>query len=268
MLSRFWAMYRAFDRIDIAPSPHGVTTVTLSNPGKLNAVDAAMHRQLSEIWPVLDVDPHTKVVVLRGEGANFSAGGDLDMLAEMTTDATYRRTIMSEAKALVHNMVNCSVVVVSAIEGHAVGAGLAAALLADISVAARSARLCDGHTRLGVAAGDHAALLWPLLCGMAKAKKYLLTCEPISGEEAERIGLVSECVDDTTAVARATEIAQRLARGSADAIRSTKSALNGWLVQALPLFDHSLALEMLGFAGPDAAAGVQALQLRRTPEFG
>ena len=77
-----------------------------------------------------------------------------------------------------------------------VGAGLVAGLLADISIAAKSAKIVDGHTRLGVAAGDHAAIVWPLLCGMAKAKYYLMLCEPVSGEEAERIGLVWRCVDD------------------------------------------------------------------------
>ena len=103
---------------------------------------------------------------------------------------------MREARDLVFNVINCSKPIVSAMHGPAVGAGLVAGLLADVSVVARTARIIDGHTRLGVAAGDHAAICWPLLCGMAKAKYYLLTCETLTGEEAERIGLVSLCVDD------------------------------------------------------------------------
>ena len=95
---------------------------------------------------------------------------------------------------MVYNLINCSKPVVSAINGTAVGAGLVLAILADVSIAATSARLIDGHTKLGVAAGDHAAIIWPLLCGIAKAKYYLLLCEPITGEEAERIGLVSLAV--------------------------------------------------------------------------
>ena len=103
---------------------------------------------------------------------------------------------IEEARDLVWNVINCSKPIVSAVHGPAVGAGLVAALLADVSVVGRNARIIDGHTRLGVAAGDHAAICWPLLCGMAKAKYYLLTCDPLTGEEAERIGLVSLCVDD------------------------------------------------------------------------
>src|SRR3546814_20233212 len=83
--------------------------------------------------------------------------------------------------------------------------------MADITIAARNAKLVEGHTRLGVAAGDHAALIWPLLCGMAKAKYYIMTGEPISGEEAERIGLVSLCVDDAKLMDKTIEVATRLA---------------------------------------------------------
>ncbi|MCJ9713095.1 enoyl-CoA hydratase-related protein, partial [Bordetella hinzii] len=140
-------------------------------------------------------------------------------------------------------------------------------LLADVSIAARDARIIDGHTRLGVAAGDHAAIVWPLLCGMAKAKYYLLLCETVSGEEAERIGLVSLCVDEPQLIERAFEVALRLARGSQTAIRWTKYALNNWLRQAGPSFDTSLALEFMGFAGPDVREGIQSLRERRAPDF-
>ena len=80
----------------------------------------------------------------------------------------------------------------------------------------KTAKIVDGHTRLGVAAGDHAAIVWPLLCGMAKAKYYLLLCEPVSGEEAERIGLVSLAVDEAELLPQAYEIADRLAAGCAE----------------------------------------------------
>jgi enoyl-CoA hydratase len=148
-----------------------------------------------------------------------------------------------------------------------VGAGLAAALVADISVASKTARFIDGHTRLGVAAGDHSAIVWPLLVGMAKAKYYLLTCEPLGGEEAERIGLVSLCVEDDALDDRALEIATRLARGAPSAIRLTKYALNNWLRLAGPSFDASLALEFLGFCGDEVREGIASLREKREPDF-
>src|SRR5499433_668887 len=147
------------------------------------------------------------------------------------------------------------------------GAGLAVALLADISIMAETARLTDGHVRLGVGAGDHAAIIWPLLCGMAKAKYYLLTADFIDGKEAERIGLVSLCVPSDQVLPKAMEVATRLATGSQLAIRWTKRALNNWLRQAGPIFDHSLALEMLGFFTDDVSEGLQALRDKRPPAF-
>jgi enoyl-CoA hydratase len=148
-----------------------------------------------------------------------------------------------------------------------VGAGLVAGLLADVSIAATDAKIVDGHTRLGVAAGDHAAVVWPLLCGMAKAKYHLLTCEPISGQEAERIGLVSLCVPQAELLPKAYEVADKLALGSQSAIRWTKYALNNWLRTAGPAFDASLALEFMGFAGPDVQEGIASLRERRAPKF-
>ena len=134
--------------------------------------------------------------MLAGAGKAFSAGGSFELIDTIVNDYAARTRVLREARDLVFNIINCSKPIVSAMHGPAVGAGLVAGLLADISVVARDARIIDGHTRLGVAAGDHAAICWPLLCGMAKAKYYLLTCETLTGEEAERIGLVSLCVDD------------------------------------------------------------------------
>jgi enoyl-CoA hydratase len=209
-----------------------------------------------------------RAVVVRGEGKVFSAGGDLAMIEEMMEDYAIRSRILREARDIVYNVLNCAKPVVSAIQGPAVGAGLAVALLADISVAGRAAKIIDGHTRLGVAAGDHAAIIWPLLCGLAKAKYHLLLCEPLTGEEAERIGLVSVCVDDDDVHERALEIAARLAEGAPQALQFTKYALNNWLRLAGPSFDASLALEFYGFAGPDLREGVAAIREKRRPTFG
>lgn len=245
----------------------GVLRITIHNPERLNALDHVGHRELAYVWRDVDDDPDTRAVVIRGAGDAFSAGGDLDLVEDMSEDFAVRIRVLREARDLVYNVIDCSKPIVSAIRGPAVGAGLVVALLADVSVAGRSARIIDGHTRLGVAAGDHAAIIWPLLCGMAKARYHLLTCEPISGEEAERIGLVSLVVEDSEVEERALDIATTLARGSPTAIRWTKLALNNWLRLVGPIFDASLALEFLGFGGPDVREGVASLRERRPPRF-
>jgi enoyl-CoA hydratase/carnithine racemase len=258
--------YAAFPHLVFDRPAAGVLRITLDGPG-LNAVDADRHRELADVWLAVDRDPDTRVALLRGAGRAFSAGGSFDLLDAMLGDPAVRLRVLREARDLVFNVVNCSKPVVSAIHGPAVGAGLVAALLADVSVAGRTARIIDGHTRLGVAAGDHAAICWPLLCGMAKAKYYLLTCDPLSGEEAERIGLVSLCVDDDAVGERALAVAIQLAAGAQSAIRWTKHTLNHWYRSQSAIFDASLAYEFLGFTGPDAREGLASHTERRDPDF-
>ncbi len=258
--------YHDFPGLTLDRPADGVLRITLDAPG-LNAVDVAVHRELADIWTVVDRDPETRVALLRGAGRAFSAGGSFELLDEMLDDYASRTRVLREARDLVFNVINCSKPVVSAIHGPAVGAGLVAALLADVSVVGRSARIIDGHTRLGVAAGDHAAICWPLLCGMAKAKYYLLTCEPLTGEEAERIGLVSLCVDDDEVQERALAVAVQLAEGAQSAIRWTKHSLNNWYRDHSSIFDASWGLEFYGFGGPDAAEGLASHREKRPPRF-
>ena len=258
--------YAEFSALRFDRPADKVLRLTLDGPG-LNAVTPELHRQLADVWLAIDRDPDVHVALIRGEGRAFSAGGSFELLDEMIDDYATRTRILREARDLVFNVIGCSKPIVSAIHGPAVGAGLVAALLADVSVAARTARIIDGHTRLGVAAGDHAAICWPLLCGMAKAKYYLLTCETLTGEEAERIGLVSLCVDDDEVQERALAVAVTLAGGAQSAIRWTKHTLNHWYRAQSATLDASLAYEFYGFGGPDAAEGLASHRAKRPPRF-
>jgi enoyl-CoA hydratase len=247
--------------------PNGVVRITINRPEVMNATNARLHWELTQVWLTIDADPAARVAMITGAGKAFSAGGDLELVEEMAGNAEAAARTMREASDLVYNIINLDKPVVSAINGVAVGAGLVVALLADVSVISETARITDGHTRLGVVAGDHAAIIWPLLCGMAKARYYLLTSDFVDGKEAERIGLVSLCVPGDQVVGRAQDIADRLAAGSQNAIRWTKRSLNNWLRQAGPIFDQSLALEMLSFMGPDVREGAKAIRERRPPRF-
>jgi len=251
-----------FDR----PAP-GVLRLTLNKPDRYNTLDKKGHQEITDVWKEIDTDPDVSAVILCGAGKNFSAGGDFKLVEEMIDDPEARFRVWREARELVYNIINCSKPTVSAIHGAAVGAGLVAALLCDVSIAARNAKIVDGHTRLGVAAGDHAAIIWPLLCGMAKAKYHLLLCEPVNGVQAEAMGLVSLVEEDDKVQQKALEVATRLANGAPSAIRFTKYALNNWLRQAGPIFDASLAMEIMGFSGPDVKEGVASYREKRQPVF-
>lgn len=251
-----------FDR----PHPR-VLRIRIASPLKMNAMTATLHREVSEIWRDVDADPSVSCAIITGSDKAFSAGGDLAHERKVCDDYELRMQAMKEARNLVYNMIDCSKPIVSAVRGWAVGAGIAAALLADISIAAKDAMFSDGHAKIGVASGDHAPILWPLLCGMARAKYFLLLSEPFSGEQAAQMGLISLAVDSAELDAKAIEIATRLATLAPAATRWTKQTLNHWLRQAGPIFDAALALEFIGFAGPEGREGIDAFLQKRAPVF-
>lgn len=246
---------------------NGVAEVVLGPEGGMPVLDDEGHSVFGTVWARLESMPEVRCILVRSVGKGFCAGGTMELVDEMLSSEATRLRVMKEAREMVQGMMDCNLPIVSAINGAAVGAGAALALLADISIAGSRAKIIDGHTKLGVAAGDHAAVIWPLLCGMAKAKYHLLMCNTIDGQEAERIGLVSLAVADDELLAKAREVSETLAAGSHGAISNTKRSLNHWLRAAWPAFEHSLALEMMDFAGSDAREGFAALQEKRQPAF-
>jgi Enoyl-CoA hydratase/carnithine racemase len=260
--------YSDFQFLKFENKPNGVLLITINRPEVMNATNGRLHWELTKIWGVVNDDPKTRVAVITGAGDKaFSAGGDLSWITDMVGNPKTINNVMNEASDIVYNLLACDKPVISAINGVAVGAGLAVAMMADISIMAEEAKITDGHVKLGVAAGDHAAICWPLLCGMAKAKYYLMTAEFVSGKEAERIGLVSLCVPRAQLMDKAMEVANKLATGSQQAIRFTKRSLNGWMNVARPVFESSLAMEMLCFLGEDAKEGVASVREKRAPKF-
>jgi enoyl-CoA hydratase len=260
--------YEDFQYIRFDRHADGVLLATLNRPEVMNATNARLHWELTQLWGVVNADAAVKVVVVTGAGDRaFSAGGDLAWVSEMVGNPEVVSVVMKEAGDIVYNMLACDKPIISAINGTAVGAGLAVALLADVSIMSETARITDGHARLGVAAGDHAAIVWPLLCGVAKAKYYLMTADFIDGKEAERIGLITFCTPQQEVLPKALAVAAKLARGSQTAIQATKKSMNNWMRMAGPIFDNSLALEMLSFLGPDAREGIDAVRNKREAQF-
>ena len=251
-----------FDR----PAQH-VLRIRINLPERLNALTAQAHTELTGVWRDVDTDPSVRAVIIGGAGKAFSVGGEFEFVEAIVDDFEIRTNAWREARDLVYNIINCSKPIVSAMQGAVAGGALSIGLLADISIAAKSAKLVDAHTRLGVCAGDHAVILWPLLCGMARAKYYLLLCEHLSGEKAAEIGLVSMCVDDEELDTTALQVATRLAKGAPLAIQTTKYALNNWLRMAGPSFDASTALQFFTFAGPEPKEGLASLREKRPPAF-
>ena len=245
----------------------GVLLITFNRPDKFNALDKRDHEDLARMWVDVNTDPATRVAVITGAGRAFCAGGSIQTDLENFGDVQHVTEALQAARDLVYNIINCEKPIISAINGAAAGAGLTTALLADISIIGEQVRFTDGHMKIGVAAGDHAAIIWPLLCGLARAKYYLYTADLIDGREAERIGLVSKCVADDDVLSTALGLAERLANAPQVALRSTKHTLNHWLRDAGPIFEAGLALEMLNFLSEDAREGFEAFLAKRPPVF-
>lgn len=253
--------------LTLALDNEGLLLITIEGRDDLNSLDEEDHLALARVWCDVNTDREVRAVVVTGAGTSFCGGGNLEM--ERRAAGEYSRIVatLEGARSLVHGIIACDKPIVSAINGPAAGAGLAVALLADISIAGHDIVLTDGHVRIGLAAGDHAALIWPLLCGLARAKRYLLTSGRIDGRTAAEIGLVSWSVEREHVLSEALATARGLARGPQAALRWTKRSLNYWLTSALPAFDASLALEMINMFGPDFVEGVDSFLDRREPRF-
>jgi enoyl-CoA hydratase len=259
--------YSDFQHLKFESRPNGVLLITINRPEQNNAANARLHDELAEVWLTIKNDRNVRVAVITGAGRAFSVGGDLS--EGIATLGKIEPAIHSGEVALqiVYNMVHLDKPIVSAINGSAAGAGLAVALTADISIISETAKLTDAHMNIGVASGDHAALLWPLYCGLPKAKLYLLTADILNGKEAERIGLVSMCKPAEEVLSTALQFADALGQKPQRALRWTKRCLNHWVRQAAPIFDLSVAYEGLNFMEPDAKEGLDAFLEKRKPHF-
>ena len=250
----------------------GVAVVRLAGPEPGNAISFEGHVEMSTILPRLGRDDRVDAVLLTGAGDAFCVGPTAAFMACIAEgEPGFVARLMQDVRLLVQGHVDFEKPVVSALNGPAGGGPLAFALLADVVIAERHATLSDMHVAAAVAAGDGGVLIWPLAMGLLRAKRYLLTGDPLAAEEAARLGLVTEVVDPGRSFARAMVYARRFAAGPRQALRHTKRALNQWLRLGMPAFDLSWAGEILTVATPEAREASQALArgepvLPRDPE--
>ena len=229
-----------------------VRLVTLNRPDQLNAVNAGLHTGVSLVWRQIAADPDARVVVLTGSGRAFSAGGDMDWFSQVQTDAPLRARLMLEAKRIMVEMAGFPLPVIAAVNGPAMGLGCSLAVLSDIVFMADNAVLADTHVAVGLVAGDGGAASWPLMTGLMRAKWHLFTGDPISAEEAVRIGLATRVIPRADLLEESVKAAEQLAALPAFALQSTKRALNLHLERALVgVMDYAIAAESESFTLPE-----------------
>jgi enoyl-CoA hydratase len=245
-----------------------VLRVTIDNPrNDLNTVDAEMHSELARLFRELRREDEARAIVLTGSKRAFSAGGDyawFDQIQDGTTIEEVRR----DGKQIIWDLVDLELPIVAAVNGPAIGLGASIALLCDVIFMADSATIADPHVRVGIVAGDGGAAIWPLAVGPARAKEYLLTGDPLTAAEAERIGLVNRVLPADRLQEEALAFAERLAAGAPLAIRHTKIAVNKLVKDALNVaFDYSTTAETVTMASEDFKEAVRAIKDKRKPEF-
>jgi enoyl-CoA hydratase/carnithine racemase len=240
----------------------GIIGLTLSNPSRRNALDGKMFEDLAELWPRLEVDDSIDVVLLRGEGDNFSAGADLSAHLDRRPDIDEQID-----RALLKTRF-FPIPLVAAIRGACIAGGLELVLACDIRIAAEDARLGFPETSRGILPSGGGTMKLADQIGYAKAMDLLLTGRLISGREAERIGLVSECQSGDEVWDAALARAHAVAATSRVAARATKRAValgHMGLYQALEIAEREIVAEVRRSGDPEE--GKAAFLEKRRPVF-
>lgn len=242
-----------------------VAWATIDRPEVLNAFDIAHLEELLSVFRRAGEDPETAVLVLTGTGRAFSAGADIKAMNRMG-ECDFAR-LASLFQGLARAARGLDKPILAALNGVTIGGGLEIALMCDLRIAARSASFALPDARLGFSPTGGLTYLLPRIVGLGRALHLLLTCERIDATEAERIGLVTEVVEDESLDDRVAQIAAHLAGCPRLGLRSIKRALNA---ACDATFEASLSLEeaydAANCANPEIRAGLAAfLEARRRP---
>jgi enoyl-CoA hydratase len=246
-----------------------VTTLTLSRPELLNRIDHPAHVELIETFTALAHEREVRAVVLASTGKAFSAGGDFEIMRMGHDDPVARQEIIDNARRLLTSLLSLPQPIVAAMQGAAIGLGATIVLGCDAVVAARKAVIADSHVNVGLVAGDGGAVVWPAITGVLRARRHLLTGDPLDAEAAYALGLVTDLVDEPDEVGPvAAALAARIAGLPPLAVQLTKRALvRGLLQRAGEVLDLSLAYEEITLASDDLLEGIAALKERRPGNF-
>ena len=249
----------------------GIGTATLDRPEKLNALTFEVYDELVRLFAEVGADASVRVVVLRGAGRAFCAGGDVNEIIGKLLDRSVeeRLAFTRTTCALVRNIRRCPLPVIASLHGAVAGAGAVIALACDLRLAAASTRISFLFTKVGLTGADMgAAWLLPRVVGLGRASEILLLGDAVPAEDALRIGLVSRVVPDDALAAETAAWARRLADGPEAGIRATKRLLQ----QEMEMdFDTALDVEAAGQAvllgGADHREYHRAFNEKRKPDF-
>jgi enoyl-CoA hydratase/carnithine racemase len=242
----------------------GIGQIVIDRPDKMNAITPAMTADLQRVCAQIDADKSVRVATIMGAGNRaFSAGSDLNLLADLTDVLAFRDRV--EYAALVRNLKKP---VVAGLKGWVLGGGMEIAIAADIRIAGRSARIGGPEVTRGWIGGGGASQMLPRLVGVGQAMRMLLTGDPVDAETALRIGLVEELVEDAEVAARVTALARKIASFSPVATQAVKAGIRAAL--SMPLeqgLRHENELHTICMSDNARHEGIKAFQEKRDGKF-
>lgn len=258
------SQYEKLD-VEIKGKDDDVFWIQLDN-GDLNLVDGGMHEELADVFRKA-YESETRVVVLTGKGEAFSGGGDINWMQEWIDSPEYFEDVAREGEEIIESLVNLEKPIIARLNGDATGLGANMALCCDIVIATDNSKIGDPHVKVGLAAGDSGAVIWPLLIGLNNAKEFLMTGKLIQAKEAEEIGLINHSVSEDELDDKVDELVDQLASLPQPAVRYSKMAANKWLQEGVQsILRESLALESMSARSADHKEAVEAFIEGRTPE--
>ncbi len=242
--------------------PPGVAELRLTRPDLLNRFDEVLLGELGPALSALAEDPAVRAVVWTSTGKHFSAGGDTEEILASHRDPAHLSAGIERGKALYRIFAGFSKPLVVALHGHTFGVATSLVLLADAIVTIPTARLSDPHVHMALVAGDGGAISWPVNLPLIKAKRHLLWGEPLTGQDAFDLGLVSDLVDSPEKVRDvAVELAGRVAALPPVAVQLTKATLNAGLAARVDeLLDVGFANEAISNRTADVVEAVTAFK--------
>ncbi|MDR3509014.1 MAG: enoyl-CoA hydratase/isomerase family protein [Caulobacteraceae bacterium] len=259
--------YETYEMLKISVSDR-ILTITMSRPEVKNAVNPKLHDELSRIFYDVDRDTDVDVVILTGAGGAFSAGGDLDWLQSLHGDVVATARSIQNDRKIQNSLLDLEKPILAKVVGPAVGLGCSLALFCDFVYATPNARFADPHVAVGLVAGDGGAVIWPQLIGYARARRYLLTGDPIFGPDAAQMGLITDCVPADEIDGVVQDMAKRLVGGATHAVKWTKASINAGLkVTANAVIDKAAGLENLSMLMQDHGLALEAMRAKTKAVF-
>jgi enoyl-CoA hydratase/carnithine racemase len=262
-------MTTSLETLSVSTSGTGVGEISLVRPKLLNRFDNQAQVELAATLEELAKDDDVRAIVLGSTGKAFSAGGDFALMQAAHDDADARRETVEAGLRLLRSFIDLPQPIVAAVQGPAIGLGATVALMCDVVVAARSAKLADTHVKIGLVAGDGGCLVWPQAVGMQRARRHLLTGDELDAPTAYQLGIVTDLVDEPgDALPCARDIAQRIAALAPLGVQGTKRALNQVTsLRAEEVVQLAFDLEERTLTSDDLLEGIAAFKEGRAANF-